>query len=361
MPVRSAIALLLLSSLLACDDVGNESGRGEARPVVAPPKLSPIELLPPEVDRSVTQRVEVRNPAAIAATQIDTLTQSEGIVDILWVIDDSGSMRDERTRLSTNFLRFIEELEKLQVQYQMGVISTNFADGGLLRGTTKIITNTTPNAQDVFIANTTFPNSRARWTQGLKMVQVALSSPNIDPGGPNAGFLRPRAALAVIVVTDADDGSFGEPAYYSRWLRGVKGAGNENLVSFSTIGGTVPDGCYPPGAQIYFGGLADPAFRYTAVSTKTGGTIGSICNPSFESTLVQIAAALNTLRRVFPLSLTPDPATISVRVNGALVARDVVSGWQYRQDTNSIAFLGTYVPPPGASILFQYAISSSTP
>jgi len=348
----------LSASLSACDTVGNESGLGEARPVVAPPKLSPIELLPPKVDRSVTQRVEVRNPKALAAIQLDLIKQSDGIVDILWVVDDSGSMKDERARLTDNFTRFLQELNSLQVNYQIGVVSGNFVDKGVLRGTTKIITKTTPNAKDIFVANTTFPNSRTRWEQGLKMMQLALSPPNTDPGGPNASFLRAGAALAVIVVSDADDLSFGDAAYYARWLRGVKGKGNENLVSFSTIAGTVPDGCYPPGEQVYFGGLADPAFRYTTVSQRTGGIIGSICDPSFEQTLLQIAAALNTLRRVFPLSLVPDASTISVKVNGVEVPQDVVSGWKYRADTNSISFLGAYVPPPGATLLIQYAISS---
>lgn len=353
---RLFIVALWLAALAACDTIGNENGQGEARPVVAPPKLSPIDLLPPHVDRSVTARVEVRNPAAIAATQIDLLKQSDGIVDILWVIDDSGSMKDERARLANNFTRFFQELQNLQVKFQMAVISGNYNDGGIFRGTTKIITNDTPNALDVFVANTTFPDSRARWEQGLRMMQLALSPPNTTTG-PNAGFLRTNAALAVIVVSDADDSSFGDPGYYARWLRSVKGPGNENLSSFSTIAGTTPDGCFSPGEEVYFGGLASPAFRYTAVSAKTGGIIGSICNPSFEDTLLQIAAALNTLHRIFPLSLAPDPSTITVKVNGTLIPMDVVSGWQYRADTNSIAFLGNYVPPPGAQITIQYAIT----
>ena len=98
-----------------------------------------------------------------------------------------------------------------------------------------------------------------------------------------------------------------------------------------------------------------------AVATRTGGIVGSICSNSFETTLVQIAQALNTLRRVFPLSLEPDPATISVRVNGVLIPRDIVNGWQYRDETQSIAFLGNYVPPPAAQILVEYAISEVTP
>jgi hypothetical protein len=353
MKLRLGVLLVVLVAASSCDDVGGEVGRGEAVPVVAPPRLSPVELLPPDVDRSVTQRVEVRDPPAIPAVQVDVQRQSDAIVDILWVVDDSGSMTNQRQTLSNNFSRFLDELLALQVRFQMGVISTNYNDRGTLRGTTKIITNATPNPRQVFLQNTTFPPSRARLEQGLRMLELALTEPNRS--GANAGFLRPNAALAVIVVTDEDDSSYGDPAYYARFLRSLKGPGNENLSSLSIIGGTTPDGCFPPGEEIYFGGLAEPAFRYSSAATKTGGIIGSICDVSFEETLLKIASALNTLRRVFPLSLKPDPATITVLVNGTSVPRDVVNGWQYRSETQSITFLGNYVPPPGAILRFEYA------
>ncbi len=356
--MKRALALVvsLLALAVGCDDVGGEVGRGEAVPVVAPPRVSPVALLPPTIDRSVTRRVEVRDPNALPAVQVDVQRQSDGIVDILWVVDDSGSMANQRRTLTDNFERFLAKLLELRVQFHIGVISTNFKDAGALRGATKVITNTTPDPRGVFLQNVTFPpQSRSRLEQGLRMLELALTEPNLS--GPNQGFLRPNAALAVIAITDEDDGSYGEPAHYARFLRGVKGKGNENLVSFSIIGGSTPDGCYPPGEEVYYGGRAEPAFRYSAVASRTGGVIGSICDASFEDTLVRIAEALDTLRRVFPLSLKPDPSTLSVRVNGALVPRDVVNGWQYREETRSIAFLGNFVPPPGATLRFEYAIA----
>jgi hypothetical protein len=356
--MKLGLGLLLvgLLAVLGCDNVGGEVGRGEAVPSVAPPRVSPVELLPPNVDRSVTRRVEVRDPPAIPAVQVDVQRQADGIVDILWVVDDSGSMTNQRQTLTSNFSRFLEELLALQVRFHIGVISTNYNDRGTLRGTTKIITNDTPDPRGAFLQNTTFPaGSRARLEQGFRMMELALTEPNRS--GANAGFLRPGAALAVIAVTDEDDSSYGNPAYYARFLRSLKGPGNENLSSLSVIGGTTPDGCYPPGEEVYYGGRAEPALRYSTVATKTGGIIGSICDASFEATLVKIAAALNTLRRVFPLSLKPDPTTLAVLVNGTPVPKDVVNGWQYRTETQSVTFLGNYVPPPGALLRFEYAIA----
>ncbi len=354
----SLLALLLAS---ACDPVGRENGKGNAVPVVAPPLLSPVDIKPPQIQRTPTGRFNVVNPPNVDATQVDVLKQSDGIVDILWVIDDSGSMANERRQLVANFNRFIQELLNLNVDFQMGVTSIVFSDGGKLRGATKIITRMTPDPRAVFEANTTFPDSRSRWEQGLRMTQFALTSPLTDPSGPNFGFIRPKAALAVITVTNEDDGSFGTTDYYSRVFKGLKGKGNENLVTFSVIGGNTPNGCTPPNEVSLYGSHASAAFRYAEVSAKTGGVIGSICDASFEQTLVKIAQALNTLKRVFPMTLKPIAGSVSVTIisgtTTTVVPNDPVSGFQYRADTNSVVFLGTYIPPPGATVRIEYAFS----
>jgi hypothetical protein len=347
-----------------CDPVGKENGRISAVPLVAPPVLSPVELVPPHVDRSVTDRVVLIDPPLADAVQTDVLKQSDGVVDILWVVDDSGSMADERARLALNFSTFVQQLVTMSVDFQMGVTPIVFTGGGVLRGTPSIIDTKTPDPQAVFTANTTFPASRSRWAQGLRMAQDALTSPNTDPGGPNAGFVRPKAALAVIVVTNDEDHSFGTPQYYTRLFTGLKGKGNENLFTFSVIGGTLPNGCTPAGDQGLYGALAKPVFRYAEVAAKTGGVIGSICDASFEQTLLNIAQAINTLKRVFALTLVPIANSISVTVttsSGAVVSvpNDPVAGFQYRADTNSVVFLGTYVPPPGSTVRITYAFTKA--
>jgi hypothetical protein len=352
---RSLLLFIPALTLVACDKVGGQIGTGTAVPQVAPPVLSPVEILPPTVNPQTTDQINLKDPASVPATQVDAFKQGNGVVDILWVIDDEGSMKTERQRLGANFSSFMQELLASGSNFQIGVTSTDPSAGGALRGTTPIITNQTPNPVDVFVANTTFPDSRVRWTEGLRMAQIALSPPNTTTG-PNAGFVRPNAALGVIVLTKSDDESYGDTDYYARFFRHAKGAGNENLVTFSTIAGTTPNGCYAPGEQIFYGGLADPAFRYQGVSQKTGGVIASICDPSFQNTLVQIVDAINTLRRIFPLSLKPDPSTITVTVNGTIVPYDVVNGWQYDPNTNSIIFRGNFVPPPSARIQIEYAI-----
>lgn len=356
--VSRAVALMSMATA-ACDTVGRENGRVDVAPVVRPPRLSPVEVRPPRLERSTVGRVEVSDPPSADATQSDLFRQSSAVVDLLWVVDDSGSMANERARLVSNFSRFVQALEDLRVDFQMGVTAVTPIDRGQLRGVPPILTARTPNLRAVFEANTTFPASRARWEQGLRMAQFAFSPLHTGPGGPNAGFIRPNAALAIVVVTNEDDSSFGSPEYYARTFRGLKGPGNENLVTFNVIGGPVPNGCVAADEAVFYGSRATPSFRYAEVATKTGGIIGSICDPSFEQTLLRLAQQLNTSRRVFPMTLLPVSSSLRVTVTDTstsiMIPQDDVRGWQYRADTNSIAFLGTYLPPPGSMIRIDYA------
>lgn len=61
------------------------------------------------------------------------------------------------------------------------------------------------------------------------------------------------------------------------------------------------------------------------------------------------------------MTLTPIVSSIRVTViDGAtttVVPKNDVTGWQYRADTNSIVFLGTYIPPPGSTVRIEYAFA----
>jgi hypothetical protein len=261
-------------------------------------------------------------------------------------------MANNRTLLAGNFNDFFNQLgDNGQVDFNIGVISTNGLDDGVLHG--PIINRTTPDAGAVFLSEVTYPQGRVAWVQGLAMMQLALTTAN-----PGAGFPRPNASLGVIAISNSDDESFGGVPYYARFLRGVKGKGNENLSTFSTISGDVPNGCQPAREAQYFGSYASPSIRFTAMANDTGGVVGSICANNFQDSLTRIAEAVNTLRKVFPLSLKPDPTTIQVLVNGASIAQNASSGWTYVATQNAIEFLGSYVPPPGSTIVITYAIAS---
>src|SRR5688500_10837964 len=67
---------------------------------------------------------------------VDSYNQeSASKVDVLWVIDNSGSMAEEQENLARNFQSFIELFTRGAVDYRIAVTTTDvFGDAGQFRG-----------------------------------------------------------------------------------------------------------------------------------------------------------------------------------------------------------------------------------
>lgn len=135
-------------------------------------------------------------------------------VDILFVVDNSDSMKEEQEKLARNFKEFITQLTEQERQtndFQIGVITTDMdnckRDCGRLRGAPKIL-HSQMSAQAMIAAfsqTIRVGTGGAAFEKGLAAARAALSRPLLDDPSANKGFLRPGALLAVIFVTDEDD------------------------------------------------------------------------------------------------------------------------------------------------------------
>ena len=65
------------------------------------------------------------------------------ILDILWVIDDSGSMNRFQTNLASNIGQFVNAFTLSGADYHMAVVTTSYSQVG------NIISNNTPNAESL--------------------------------------------------------------------------------------------------------------------------------------------------------------------------------------------------------------------
>ncbi len=256
--------------------------------------------------------------------QIDVYEQKAASqVDILWVIDNSDSMVSEQNKVAGRFSEFFNQLLTSQVDYHIGVITTDPADSGILRsyqGPTatgcvgcRFVTKDVPcanatvdisdltseseiearlsdqcQAQLVFrnlirvgTGGTAFEQGFATAAQalGVKDVDIVTGLPANNPPTENAGFLRRDASLYIVFVSDEDEGSKadGSPiGYYRRLFESLKGAGNENKVSIAAITGyPIGDANLPTLDQVC-GVLANPndarlaAVRDAFVGFETG-------------------------------------------------------------------------------------------
>ena len=294
------------------------------------------------------------------AAQTDVFNQlTDNKIDILWVVDDSGSMSEEQNLLAQNFSSFISFADSLGVDYQVGVTTTEPNDpatAGVLWGCTgfnKIIRASDSNRLQAFqcAANVTNPpNGNARpnpggsdeQEAGLQAARLALDVPNVT--GANAGFLRQDARLAVIMVSDEEDQSDGSVNLYIDFFRNLKGFRNPQLVSVSAIAGDVPGGC----------ATAAEGRRYQQAVQALNGQFGSVCSSSWNAMLQNIGLGVFALRSTWTLSRQADPSTITARVNGTSVPQNGTNGWSYDAASNTITFHGSAIPPPGARIEVKY-------
>ncbi len=292
-------------------------------------------------------------PTVFPATMTEEYVQSPlRMVDVLLVIDSSGSMEEEQERLSRNFQAFIRAFVDARVDYHVGVITTdlrNQEQAGRLLGDVPFITPQTPDAADVFADNVTVGTNGSGLEMGLEAVALALSEPLVSTY--NAGFLRDAASLSVVVFSDEDDMSPGSVDDYLNFLAALKGDRayrDHALMNVSAVVGDVPYGCEASDGT----GVAGAGTRYTYAAQSTNGVTASICSDDFTPIVESLGLDLSGLRDEFPLTRCARADTLEVVVEGRLEQQGVA--YSYRPDRRSILFEPGWIPGPEETIRISY-------
>lgn len=135
-------------------------------------------------------------------------------LDVLFVIDDSCSMGDDQTRLSDNFDAFFGPFTARQVDFHIGVVTTDMdatdRKGQLVKvpGSSPeatFLSNATPDLSAAFTSLVNVGSNGSSIEQGLGAASAALHDPLLT--GANAGFVRSDADLALVFFGDEDDQS----------------------------------------------------------------------------------------------------------------------------------------------------------
>lgn len=325
-----------------------------------------------------TKKARYFSILADANTYTQNVNYEPRKIDILWIIDNSGSMETSQQNLAANFQSFMTKFQTLKFDYHMGVGATdawkNLFDDTLTfsrlrdgadttsHSGTFIIDRDTPNVMEAFTTNVQLGIKGSGDERAFQSLQATLSDSN------NKSFRRGDAFLAVIIVSDEDDFShdsriFNNSNYNDPNLHKVKkyidfldtytGRLDPSLpanYSVSTI--TVTDKACQD--ELNKDGFARyPGVRYMELANQTGGTIGSLCAP-FANTLSNISDAIASYSSVFPLSRLPIKETIRVYVADKFIPEDEKNGWTYRESDNSILFHGSALPASGDKILIDF-------
>lgn len=299
-------------------------------------------------------------------------------IDILWVVDSSGSMATSQTNLANNFQQFIQDFQTKNFDFHMAVTDT----GGYLdyhyntltrsawrQGTAApysgvtVMDKNTPNLAAVFAKNIKTGTTGTGDERAFSSFKKSLENPT------NLGFQRPGAFLAVIVVSDEDDFShydwnnginsytfsenYADPSmftiqYFVDFLTtftASTAATAANNFAVHTI--SVRDAT----CKAALGGVNQKiSQRYPALSTATGGIAASICDP-MSTVLDQLSKKTIELAATFQLGREPIVSTLNVTIDGVSSPQNATCGWTYDPNGFVISFHGsTCIPVAGANV-----------
>jgi hypothetical protein len=317
-------------------------------------------------------RVPLHGEGIRESHQVDEFVQTSGqSVDILFVLDNSGSMQEEQENLARNISDFIRGAQQFQNDYQIGVVTTDVDSpdqSGKLQGNPRIMRRG-PNVEQQFEQVSQVGTNGSGTEEGLEAAKRALSNPlafdtgnacHADAdcvmpdtcvegvcGGYNRGFIRAAAALVVIFLSDEEDQSPSPLNFYVDFFKNIKGFRNEALFqAFAIVGAENGQAaaCQSPN------GDAEAGQRYAELAQRTHGDVYSICDDNFGASLRSIGQSAFGLPVQFFLTRPAVAATVQVTVNGQAVPGQ----WMYDQASNSIVFDAQHVPQAGAHIRVEY-------
>ncbi|MFH2008666.1 MAG: hypothetical protein ABI333_18915 [bacterium] len=297
------------------------------------------------------------------------LVATQPVADIIWVIDESGSMYEEQQSVAANAVNFFNRAIAYGLDFRMGVVGVGIVNNG---------TFCTGQGQsnDHFLTSTNLAQFQAcvlePWGSGQSeggtehgITQGYNAIVNHLPRAVAPNRIRPDAQLVIIYVSDeraqelkdqcgAGEGS-GMATIDPACMQQVIGpttnlllgiSNPEGIGSAHAIVGPPPSGC-STASQVGQG--------YIDVVNATGGQIGSVCQSDLGSTLQIIIEDI--VANSSPVVLHHYPISVSVAAakDGIALERSRSDGFDYRSSANTIVFVNQdFDPIHPSEVLVSY-------
>lgn len=232
-------------------------------------------------------------------TQVTTVPPAQNLLDVILIIDDSGSMKEDQTKLAQRMSGLLADLDALNIDYQVCLTTTDISyyKGAPIKwkGIEQyVMKKNSPNKNSVFLQ--TIDALGAEWSsdeQGIKAMWMMIN----DFKG--VGCLRDNSTLTTILVSDENERSVGGNQSWSNVQ--YKPLTAENYPD--TLIAKVKSAFYPTKPFIWNSIIVKPGDTaceaaqdaqtspsffgtlYAELSTKTNGHIGSICDGDYSNNL----------------------------------------------------------------------------
>lgn len=293
-------------------------------------------------------------------------------IDVLWIIDNSGSMKSSQDNLTANFSSFISRFQSLNYDFRMGVNASDawlgrfnpsriglrrLRDGaGTNRSGVFVMDKNTPDIENVFLLNASLGINGTGDERAFSSIEDTLNEV------ANSDFRRDDAYLAIIILSDEDDFSATTSthlnnnyndsrlipvSYYKNYLDGKVGADNWTVNAITIL----DDACKSQLNAQSSGRVIGK--RYVELSEISGGVQTSLCG-DFGTSLKLISDLLIEVSSTFKLDREPIPASIRVLVDGRAISENRDNGWSYDPATLTLTFHGTAIPGDGQSVVINF-------
>lgn len=238
-------------------------------------------------------------------------------LDILIVIDNSGSMEQEQVNMAGKLqplLSFVEDTD-----WRIGVVTTD---------PNKTCLRALIEKGDADIANK-FENALQAGTNGSNNERGVLTAVRSLAGTClNQPWIRNDSTLAVLMVTDEDNCSDGTECSGKNYASGSYLIDYLNSIRVAGVNAKVYGIFWHPSqsdAECATG--YNKANIYSSIVDATNGTWGSICDADYTPTLEAISRNIQSvLGTKFTLSKAPDAGTVKVFVDGVETNDYTVNG-----------------------------------
>lgn len=282
-------------------------------------------------------------------------------LDVLFVVDSSGSMNPYQHILSQSS----KDLQTLLIQnrrdYHLGVISMDVENGpysnspapGSLLGNPKVITLGNKGSLET---NIRIGTEGSFFETPFDSISLALSPAMLAK--ENAGFIRPDARLAIVLLTDAEDQSQVMQHQLLTQLDTLKG-GLENIKMLSWIipSSNTDNSCVRDGDQ------GTTPLKIEEITRYLKGSIYNLCKmdqnslAQFHQELASFGVHLEPSMLEIKLKEKPAVETIVVQYGGQIVEMNKTTGWDYDAAKNAVVISKKVVwtqQPAGTELHVSY-------
>lgn len=283
------------------------------------------DLLDHRISREV--RFEIQKAFTDVEQSVDILASNK--VDILFVVDNSGSMAFEQQSMAQRMSSFMNQI--IGLDYRIGITTTDpssreWGDGRLLplagQSNRYVVDASMPQGQaQALIGNTLQRRETGNPSeQGIYATYRAIERTLATGSNPNKLLFRPDAGLAVVVISDEDESATGPKNIPENLVNYVQWVWPGKLFSFHSII-TIPgdEECRrTQGAA--FGTIYEKMSRLTGLGTVGGAIVGSVCANDYGAQLSGIGDSVRQMNKTMTLQcepIGPSNSSVVVRYNGA--------------------------------------------